>query len=115
MARLIGSVQGAESGSPDGATWVALWNMCTWYAGAVKHLHDPQADATDARQLPEFALEAVSRLPDEVLARLGAMIRRSLGLDERVDESQLARIWVDDMTSTCWRLLLESRRDRFGR
>jgi hypothetical protein len=97
----------------DDATWMALWNMCTWYAGAIKHLRDPQTGATDARQLPEFVLEAVSRLPDDVLARLGAMICCSLGLSERADETQLA-IWVDEVAATSWRLLLEARQDRFG-
>lgn len=93
----------------------ALWALTSWYAGAVWHRDAPGSPDLDTREFPAVALRAVDGLPVDVLALLGRMVRKSLALDDRVEELGLARLWADDVRATAWRLLVAEREDRFGR
>lgn len=64
----------------------ALWNLTSWYTGAVWSGNGPASRDPDTRQLPGIALEALDGLSDDVLAMLGRMVRNSLGLGTDIDE-----------------------------
>ncbi|WP_261568724.1 hypothetical protein [Frankia gtarii] len=113
VERLLGRDDRSEP--EHGGAFLALWNLCTWYAGAVRHHQDPTADSTDHRQLPDMVLHALENLSDDILAMLGRMVRNSLALGSELDELRLARQWVEDVRATVWRILIAEREDFFGR
>jgi hypothetical protein len=90
--------------------------MCAHYAGAVEYHQGKTSfeQELDRRQLPDFTLEFVTNLSDDAVAVLGEMVKQSLSLGKKADPVVLGRQWVDDITATCWRLVLANREDRFG-
>lgn len=101
----------------DEKTASALYNVCMWYAGAVKYHLGDSGDgeySRDARELPGFVLDAVTSLSDGVVDMLGGMVKNSLGLGRCSDPSTLGRLWVEDVTATAWRLALANNRELWG-
>ncbi|MFF5992895.1 hypothetical protein [Prauserella flavalba] len=91
--------------------------MCAHYSGAVEY-HQGNTDVEqtmDRRQLPDFTLEFVSNLTDDAIVALGEMVKLSLGVGDKADPAVLGKHWIDDVTTTCWRLKLADYEDRFGR
>lgn len=58
-------------------------------------------DELDQRQLPDFTLEFVSNLSDDVITVLGEMVKRSLHLGSKADPTTSGRQWVDETAATC--------------
>jgi hypothetical protein len=93
-------------------TAAALHNVFMWYAGAVRY-HRDGGDSLDARQLPDFALDAVTNLPNDVIDLLGGMVKHTLGLG-RANAPVLGRLWLEDVTATAWRLVVANKAELWG-
>lgn len=90
----------------------ALHNVCSWYAGAVRY-HRDGSHPLDARQLPDFALDAVTNLPNGVIDLLGGMVKHTLGLGS-ANAPALGRLWLEDVTATAWRLVVANKDELWG-
>ncbi|WP_326943742.1 hypothetical protein OG439_27715 [Amycolatopsis sp. NBC_01307] len=66
------------------------------------------------RQFPGFTLAFVTGLADGVVEVLGQMVCTSLRLPKEADPIAMGRKWVDNVTDTSWRLVLNGYEDRFG-
>lgn len=64
-----------------------------------------QGSHQDAYQLPGFALEAVTGVPEDMISRLGTWVHSALGLS-RADPDELGHLWLQDVRDTAWRLLI---------
>ncbi|MCK9877865.1 hypothetical protein MXD59_19135 [Frankia sp. Ag45/Mut15] len=106
LARLYGGP--SPQVGRDGAR-LALTRLLSSYTGVLHHRDDSEShegDAADARYLPGYALEAVDLLAEDEQIVIGEMLKRSLSLS-RIDPQVIARLWVDDVRATSWRLLVD--------
>lgn len=78
------------------------------------HLRNGRRDESTAYLICVFMVDIFDSPPAEVIAAIGALIVKPLGLDSATSEAA-GRRWCEDVASTAWRLLVpyiaESHRD----
>lgn len=103
----------------DSEQQVAAHRMCMYYASGVEHhegttTEQTEQDAqTDRALLPGFALEFVLTITDDQVPLIGDMVRRSMTYMDRSPQvnAELGSSWIEDVRSTCWRLLVANHGD----
>ncbi|GAA0627908.1 hypothetical protein GCM10010174_54620 [Kutzneria viridogrisea] len=92
---------------------MAAHTMCAYYSGALRYrVRGDEGDALDREQLPDYALEFATGLSARATGLMGELVARSLEL--RADVQDLGRLWVEDVKSTAWRLVVANHPDRLS-
>lgn len=102
--------QGAPSGADDDFS-TRVHMVCAYYTGAVRE-YRKSGHGRDLDDLPGFVLEAFAGLPDHLLPFFGEMVVNTLVIP-RADHAAVGRLWLNELTETAWRLIVDITRERF--
>jgi hypothetical protein len=68
-------------------------------------------DIRDVRELPIFALEAFTDLPEQLLPVFGGFVRQAFTLRENTSSTALGRLWVNDVVANAWEAMVANHAD----
>jgi hypothetical protein len=102
--------QGTPAGADDEFR-TRVHMVCAYYTSAVREYRKLRA-GRDLADLPDFVLEAFAGMPHHLLPFFGEMVITTLVIP-RADPAAVVRLWLNDLTETAWRLIVDTTRERF--
>jgi hypothetical protein len=97
-----------EAEDPEWARFPAEIHLLgSYFKDALECRAGDKNSARDAQELPMFTIETMGQVTEKARAILGQVVRHSLHLREIADSQRLGELWIDEVVTTAWRLLVK--------